>query len=156
MFYSFEKRDPFNNQNRRNGFNTDRDDYNCGGFALGTYSWYIPDPDGSWFGFRCYDLDEEDMEEVTVRAVEKMLLDFPDLRVISTLAEIQANEYGIAFRVSSDGDFHFCKQFTGNLWYHKPGRSKIRSITEEEVLSADWYGRYDGKLFLFAKKKNNA
>ena len=42
MFSTYTRTDPFNHNGKRNRSNTDTDDYNCGGFALGTYSWYAP------------------------------------------------------------------------------------------------------------------
>ena len=35
-------KDPFNNYATRNMRNTDLQDYNCGGFALDTYTWVVP------------------------------------------------------------------------------------------------------------------
>ena len=34
--------DPFNKNNNRNLRNTPRRHFNCGGYALGTFSWYCP------------------------------------------------------------------------------------------------------------------
>ena len=33
--------DLFNRNGERNAFNTDQWYYNCGGYALGTFSWYL-------------------------------------------------------------------------------------------------------------------
>lgn len=154
MFFSYFDHDPFNKRNNRNGFNTERRDYNCGGFALGTFSWYIPCPDDDWYGYLGEELNEEEMDWVTGLCIDKMLADFADLRLIGNLNEVHADEYAIAFKVSSDGDFHYCRQFHGRLWYHKPGGMMVESITEYEVLNTDWrHGRYDGELVLFAKKR---
>ncbi len=153
------KQDPFNKKGERNPSNVSLWAYNCGGYALGTYSWYCPSYElRSWAGGRdeWYELDDYAMRIRTKRAVRWMLQDFHDLRVIVDLSEIERDEYAIAFRVSSDGDFHFIRQGTGRLWYHKPGGEKVQTMSEEEVFSDCWGGRYDGELILFAKKKNNA
>ena len=64
MFRSFYLQDdPFNKNNKRNVRNTERNTYNCGGYALGTFSWYCPhdendEKSGRWgydYGFTTMD-----------------------------------------------------------------------------------------------------
>ena len=43
--YSEICKDWLNRSGLRNADNTDIDLYNCGGYALGTYSWYMPYPE---------------------------------------------------------------------------------------------------------------
>lgn len=150
--------DPFNFEKRRNIKNTDKNLYNCGGYALGTFSWYCPnaeedDPFGLWnFIFSPLPIPEL-MERVTASAVEQMLIEFADLRVITTLAEVKSDEYPIAFRVSHDGDFHYVKRARNGHWYHKLGSdSRICRMAESVVFSKDWGYRYDGRIVLLAKK----
>lgn len=42
MNYYKVDHDPLNMRGSRNIRNTDKADYNCGGYALGTFSWYLP------------------------------------------------------------------------------------------------------------------
>lgn len=142
--------DLFNIRNARNAENTDQFDYNCGGYALGTFSWYLPSRTDEMWGFWLH-RDKSELAEITEIAVKVMLEDFADLRVISDLSEVRTDEFAIAFRCSSDGDFHFVRQFR-NEWYHKCGVSDIYMMEEEEVFSAVWNYRYDGPIVLFAKK----
>lgn len=142
--------DLFNIHNARNAENTDQFDYNCGGYALGTFSWYLPSRTDEMWGFWLR-RDKSELAEITEMAVKVMLEDFADLRVISSVDEVQTNEFAIAFRCSSDGDFHYVRQFR-NRWYHKCGVSDIYTMEEEEVFSAVWRCRYDGPIVLFAKK----
>lgn len=102
-------RDLFNNERARNIHNTDTHLYNCAGYALGTFSWYQPydnlDVHDSLFS------DFNTLESITQQTVSCMLKDFEGrLRIISSLKELEKNEYAIAYRVSSDGDFHFMKR----------------------------------------------
>ena len=145
-------KDLFNRNGERNAHNTDQYDYNCGGYALGTFSWYLP----------CYDINiwgwwknwtESQVAELTEEAVEIMLRDFSDLRLIMDLRQVRYDEYAIAFRISSDGDFHFCKQDSRKRWTHKAGSSPIRRISQTHIFGSAWNGRYDGPIILFAKKK---
>lgn len=145
--------DEFNFYGFRNIHNTRKCYYNCGGYALGTYSWYCPSDDS--YKSPMYDTHYT-MEERTQFAVDYMLNDFLDLRVIETLAEVTENEYAIAFRIADD-DFHFMVK-KGNQWYSKAGgSSKIDRVPQEIALGKVWftdYGiTYDGPLVLFAKRK---
>lgn len=147
MFATYETNDPFNLNNTRNALNTETRDYNCAGFALGTFSWYCPD-------------EEEHNERWTLRrrirkyranAIQKMLDEFPNLRLIKKVDECANNEYVIAFRLA-DNDFHYIKRGLDNVWYHKRGICSIERISQEEVFGKTWYDRYKGKITLFAMR----
>ena len=144
--------DLFNLDQLRNAENTHITDYNCGGYALGTYSWYLPSRmDIMWGWWHTY--DRPTLEKMTQQAVKVMLEDFSDLRVIIDLRQVQKDEYAIAFRLSSDGDFHYIRQDKGKWWTHKRGSTQIVRIAQKTVLSRNWCGRYDGPLVLLAKKR---
>lgn len=104
--------DEFNLSNKRN---TPRRTYNCGGFALGCFSWYCPREDFFQYAFNDY----AEALAKTLYSMKCMLADFADLRVISSLDEVEENEYPILFRHSSDGDFHYVKRGQNGVWYHK-------------------------------------
>lgn len=146
------KDDLLNVGRKRNIRNVDKDCYNCGGYALETFSWYIPSDSTRGWDWSVSDSPRAVMYR-TNKARKKMLADFPDMREIRKLDELAPNEYAIAFRVSSDGDFHFVKRAKNNHWYHKRGRSwEIDQMSQAEVFAGNWCGRYDGPLVLFAKK----
>lgn len=149
--------DLFNFKGLRNADNTEECTYNCGGYALGTFSWYLPHDEPVWGGGRSVRWNREKMERITRECVENMLDDFSDLRVITDLHEVCRNEYAIAFRVSSDGDFHYARHTRFHTWTHKRGAWIIDSMTRKEILTTEWCGgRYNGPIVLFAKKKNNS
>ena len=152
--------DPFNKNNNRNLQNTDRSTFNCGGYALGTFSWYCPhsdeDENASFWG---YDYSFDDKEEAWVKtmyAVSQMVLDFGGrLRMIKELSQLhERSERVVAFRLSSDGDFHYIRRADNGQWYHKRGRSPdILHIREREVFETNWCNRYNGPLVLLAIQK---
>lgn len=144
--------DLFNVQRKRNIKNTCKALYNCAGYALGTFSWYQPydnlDVHDSLFS------DSNTLESITQQTVSCMLKDFEGrLRVISSLKELEKNEYAIAYRVSSDGDFHFMKK-ARTRWHHKRGSMPTILIeSEDNVLNSIWCDRYDGPIVLMAMRR---
>lgn len=144
-------RDLFNNERARNIHNTDTHLYNSAGYALGTFSWYCPYDDDFLLTLFC---DFDAPEEITKQTVSYMLKDFGGkLRVISSLEELRKDEYAIAYRVSSDGDFHFMRK-AGTRWHHKRGSTPtILTESEDNVLNSIWCDRYDGPIVLMAMRR---
>ena len=150
----------FNENHKRNVNNTYVRSYNCGGYAFNTFSWYCPYSNNR--GRKYNSTTERSMLNTTNKAVEFMLKEFNDLRVITDLKELQPNEYAIAFRIGGVGgedDFHFMKRGKNGKWYHKPGGTEIQFIAKEKVFADKWVSKtwagtytYRGKLVLFAKK----
>ncbi len=151
--YDHYGHDLYNRNGLRNVRNTVRHTYNCGGYALGTFSWYLP-YESDRYGFVWGNhLTAKRMSEITDKCVEFMLHDFADLRVIESVADLQKGEYAIAFRLSSDGDFHYIKRNRMGLWTHKRGASSnIWVMPKDMVLNSVWCNRYNGKIVLLAKK----
>lgn len=158
MFYNYQEllnnSDLFNFQRKRNIKNTCKALYNCAGYALGTFSWYCPNEEDEWYWGFMEDLSDAEMFAKTFETVNFMLKDFKGrLRLIKSVDEIQENEYAIAYRVSSDGDFHFMKKMA-NGWHHKQGGSKnILVESEDYVLNGIWCDRYDGPIALMAMRR---
>ena len=142
FFHDYENDDPFNIAKERNTKNTDREEYNCGGYALGCYSWYCP------FDYQVTDFEKN---------VNQILKDFPNVRRIENSQDLLPDEYMIAFRLSQD-DFHFMKRAKNGTWREKRGsRSEIRIVPKTVVFGEVWSpDRYDdgyrGKIAFFAVK----
>lgn len=129
--------------------NTDRQEYNCGGFALETFSWYIP-YDGDDY-FELVDYYDEDLSLVTEHCVNHMLNEVPGLRLINAVSDARKDEKVVLFRVGPT-DFHYVKYEDGE-YLHKIGSTPIMSMSEEEVYSRAWcYGKYNGEIVIFALK----
>lgn len=160
MFHLWYKDDPYNKNSNRNLSNTDRKTFNCGGYALGTFSWYCPhseeDLKRGQLGYDYSFTSQEEAWEKTMYCVSRMILDFEgNLRVIERLAQLdKKTERAVAFRLSADGDFHYIKKSANGHWHHKRGRNPlIWRMSEYNVFHTDWYGRYNGPIVLLAIKK---
>lgn len=134
--------DEYNRLGKRNIKNTTKCTYNCGGYALESFNWYLPRLNGDDV-CRVYGTTVEDC----VRAMEE---DFPNLRRIQEISELKENEYAVAFRLS-DYDFHYIKRARNGHWYHKMGSAHyINTMKEEVVFSESWGRGYDGEIALLA------
>lgn len=170
MFSTYAQTDPFNRNGKRNRSNTDTDAYNCGGFALGTYSWYVPYRSDEqmniydlWANIQmCLDVDNiadridarETAHTYVVSLlnlfVKRILEDFPSVRRVQTFEEIKPDERIILFRTGAD-DFHFIVSFDHKHWWHKYGWNCIEELCEDEVLDTEWAnGRYFGPIAILA------
>ena len=134
--------DEYNRLGKRNIKNTTKCTYNCGGYALESFSWYLPRLNGD-------DVCRADGTTIEdcVKAMEE---DFPNLRRIQEISELKENEYAVAFRLS-DYDFHYIKRARNGHWYHKMGcLHYINTMKEEVVFSESWGRGYDGEIALLA------
>lgn len=147
------------NNNKRNSRNTNLEDYNCGGYALGTFNWYLPYEDYNDNTWSLYDEQGMTVDEMADFYAQFMLDDFfGRLRIIKSITEKALDEKVIAFRCCKN-DFHFCVRGDNGVWYHKPGSNTIRRIKKEEVFADTWsspsgWDIYDSKIILFAMKKS--
>lgn len=155
--YNYANDDPFNTKGERNVKNADTFYYNCGGYALGTFSWYCPHTEQERF----YDYAFKNEIQAcvkTTKAVAQMCNEFEGrIRVIESLKELNSKtEYAVAFRISSRNDFHFIKRSKYGRWTHKRGACDcIERITKKEVFETEWSnGFYDGPIILLAVKNN--
>ena len=134
--------DEYNSLRKRNVRNTEKRVYNCGGYALESFSWYIPELNGD----SVCRADGTTVDD----CVQAMMIDLPNLRRIQTLDELKENEYAVAFRLS-DYDFHYIKRASNGHWFHKRGAScYIDTMKEEVVFSESWGRGYDGEIALLA------
>lgn len=174
MFSTYAQTDPFNRNGKRNRSNTDTDAYNCGGFALSTYSWYVPYRSDEqmniydrWDNIQmCLDVAEDadnTADRIDAREtvhicvvsllnlfVKRILEDFPSVRRVQTFKEIKPDERIILFRIGAD-DFHFIVSFDHKHWWHKYGCNYIEELCEDEVLDTEWAnGRYFSPIAILA------
>ena len=165
--------DEYNVNKKRNNRNTHREDYNCGGYSLGTFSWLLPCDDEDecdelytlnidWDDIDSEDVDLEGLQRFFNRSAERgaewMLDNVPNLRrVDSPDAELDKDEWLVGFKVglgpSGGGDFHYIKRTPSGRWYHKPGAGKVRRMGQKEALSHSWSnGAYTSSTIWLAKK----
>jgi hypothetical protein len=161
VFGTYKNDDELNRKGYRNATNTDIDDYNCGGYALGTFSWYCPYHDIKWAhiwerGGRSL---RGHKKEFMRQAIETMLEDFPNLRRIHFPIEATPNERVIALRLA-DHDFHFMYRGLNKVWYQKMGGTELQRVPKAQVTARAWnnyFGEptYKGKIVYFAMKVRN-
>ena len=127
--------------------------YNCGGFALNTFTWYRPMDMYDYLYY--FDTPAENHQKIE-ECAEAILNQFPDIRRITDLSQVGKGEYAIAFRITSsilDDDFHFIRRGRNGIWYEKMGsNSTIKRFPKEEVFANSWHNKYYGEIALFAKK----
>lgn len=150
MIWNCPDLDPFNRDRKRNLRNTVKSTYNCGGYALECFSWYLPRL--KYSGHYSFGTHSKNHRS-TMYSVKCMLKEFPDLRIIHSLDEIQEDEYPILFRHSSDGDFHYIKRCNDGVWRHKMGGTYPIRVMPKSQLWSIWCHRYNGEIVMLAKKK---
>ena len=126
--------------------------YNCGGFALSTYTWVRPfeevEDNIKMYPYR--------FDRGLWRLVGGLLEQF-NVRCVTSFKYISSNEYPVVFRVGSN-DFHFMrysKLLDG--WVDKMGGSNFINLhKEKEVMHRHWYySKYDSQIVKLAAKKNS-
>lgn len=170
--YDDIKKDWFNREGKRNSTNTDSDYYNCGGFALSTYSWYKPySYDRSEIVDTIVNLTDEGLSYEKITSIildkfeEQMLEDFPDLKVVSNSYQPKEDEDLIALRIFYyleleedngeyevdffDYDFHY-RVFREGVWIEKCGSCPIQEAWDPEWETYDGY-YYDSEIRYYAK-----
>lgn len=144
------------NMEKRSLSNAERKEYNCGGFALGLYNWYLPYPqemlnelslpfEGWKYSYR-----------KTMNIMVNYMVNTLPVRIIKSLKSLdEKTEYCVAFRLSKR-DFHYVKRYKEGVWYHKRGGSyHIQRMEEKEVFSKKGWidGIYNSNIILLAVKK---
>lgn len=139
--------------------NTDREYYNCGGYALGTYRWYLPAKDDEEHERFERMLRNGQVEKVTTLSMLNMIYEF-NLRVISNQAmlnrTIDYKKYEvIAFRYEKKGthDFHFMKLGRNGIWYEKRGWVTKIYCHAYNYIFQTWNNRYDGPIIFMIRKR---
>lgn len=158
MIYNWIGKDELNKKRLRGFETSNRRDYNCGGYALETFNWYVPFKEEEknelhLFSYRAC-LSVEEILKVTLKSMIKEFRG--NLRVIEKVEDLKEGEYAIAYRVG-ERDFHFAKRNSKGKWFHKRGSlGRVETMTKEEVLnSKDWdCGRYTSRVVLLARKRN--
>lgn len=161
-----EKEDRFNHKKTRTLTNSDTLDYNCGGLAFETFSWYEPEHEIGELddifqnltdeGF----LKEEVEYEILERAKENILNDFSNFEYLEHLSDADVNDNVVAFRIFTDPDnedldFHFRVRIE-ETWFEKCGGGKIRQVKSyNESPWREGFLCYDSLIYYF-REKNNA
>lgn len=177
--YLTEEEDYLNSKKTRNSENTYLEDYNCGGYALGTYSWYCPYERTDYFvesrfinyceqGFSSAEIYslfanmfkkrmKEDFGESLISLNEpEEVYNFSGAQLIAFKFLFEPCEKDFTNEHSVHFDFHYriCDPLVG-IWYEKCGSNDIRELDFYENLDDDWdcgFNVYDSKTYYFALK----
>lgn len=148
------------NLSRERAERLDRRGYNCMGFALNTFYWEdlynfeeIYDDD--------FDFPMEERNRVCRDCVDEILSlsdvrGYPSIREVKSEADLQDEEYLMAFRIGAD-DFHFMRRMPDGRWFEKCGSTILRECTDN-VFGDEWNcitgdTNYDSDIYLFAVKE---
>lgn len=147
--------DPYNKKNKRNEHNTKIENYNCGGYAFGIFSWLHCNTDRKpldYYG--CENAYQR--KKVRDDCIAHLLRTVPNIRIVRRDETLDPDEYLVAFRMSTR-DFHFIRQMPDGSWWQKSGGTEIRPF-EGNPFGREWKRRdgapsYRYKVTLFAVKE---
>lgn len=157
MNYYKVDHDPFNKRGSRNVRNTDKADYNCGGYALGTFSWYLPSRTRKEYSDIMGHADIGDMDAALTLASEAIVNELPGWSIVP-FALVMERKYSpkdyevVALRFCYY-DFHFWKLGRNWNWYDKMGcRGQINRHAFNDVRNV-WNDRYDSSVVCFIRAR---
>lgn len=123
MNYYKINHDPFNKRGLRNIRNTDKADYNCGGYALGTFSWYLPSRTRKEYSDIMGHADIGDMDVALTLASEAIVAELPGWSIVPFALVMERKYSPKAYEVVAMRfcyyDFHFWKLGRNWNWYDK-------------------------------------
>ena len=150
--------DPFNALGLRNIGNTQKHHYNCGGYALGTFSWYWPGRDEEEYEQIMAYADEENWEPALQLAAEAIISELAGWQLVE-IEEVMRRcyspkEYEIVAMRFCSYDFHFWKLGNNWNWYDKAGGSHyIDRHAFKDVMGKKWNYRYDSPIICFVRMR---
>lgn len=149
--------DPFNTLGLRNISNTVKRHYNCGGYALGTFSWYWPGRTEEEYDEIMECAGDEDWDNVLKLASEAIISELPGWSVVPFNLVMERKyspkEYEIVALRFCDYDFHFWKLGRNWNWYDKMGSiGRINRHAFEDVRDT-WCHRYDSPIVCFVRMR---
>lgn len=157
MNYYKINHDPFNKRGSRNIRNTDKADYNCGGYALGTFSWYLPSRTRKEYTDIMGHADIGDMDTALTLASEAIVAELPGWSIIPFALVMERKyspkDYEIVAMRFCYYDFHFWKLGRNWNWYDKMGcREQINRHAFNDVRNV-WNDRYDSSVVCFIRAR---
>ena len=157
MNYYKVDHDPLNMRGSRNIRNTDKADYNCGGYALGTFSWYLPSRTREEYTDIMGHADIGDMDTALTLAAEAIVNELPGWSVVP-LALVMERKYSpkdyevVALRFCYY-DFHFWKLGRNWNWYDKMGDCRQINRHAFNDVRHKWNDRYDSPVVCFMRAR---
>lgn len=133
-------------------------EYNCMGYALGTYVWEELKDFEEWAWWHEDEDEETFIVDMLCICIDEILARFSNLREIKYISDALPTERVIAMRIGAD-DFHFARLGSDGIWTHKPGNQAIQEMTEDELFDNMWCEHrchpYTSDIIFFAIKERN-
>lgn len=157
MNYYKINHDPLNKRGSRNIRNTDKADYNCGGYALGTFSWYLPSRTREEYSDIMGYADIGDMDTALTLAAEAIVNELSGWSIVPFALVMERKYSPKAYEVVAMRfcyyDFHFWKLGRNWNWYDKMGcRGQINRHAFNDVRNV-WNDRYDSSVVCFIRAR---
>lgn len=157
MNYYKINHDPLNMRGSRNIRNTDKADYNCGGYALGTFSWYLPSRTREEYSDIMGHADIGDMDTALTLASEAIVDELPGWSIVPFALVMERKyspkDYEIVAMRFCYYDFHFWKLGRNWNWYDKMGcRGQINRHAFNDARNV-WNDRYDSPVVCFIRAR---
>lgn len=157
MNYYKVDHDPLNKRGSRNIRNTDKADYNCGGYALGTFSWYLPSRTRKEYTDIMGHADIGDMDTALTLASEAIIDELPGWSTVPFALVMERKyspkDYEIVAMRFCYYDFHFWKLGRNWNWYDKMGcREQINRHAFNDARNV-WNDRYDSPVVCFIRAR---
>ena len=150
--------DAFNTLGLRNINNSEKRRYNCGGYALGTFSWYWPGRTEEEYEKVMEYAEDENWGPALELAAEAIVSELAGWQLVE-LEEVMRRHYSpkeyevVAMRFCSY-DFHFWKLGCNWNWYDKAGSSnRIDRHAFKDVIRKSWNRRYDSPIICFVRMR---
>lgn len=157
MNYYKINHDPLNMLGLRNIRNTDKADYNCGGYALGTFSWYLPSRTREEYTDIIGYADIDDMDTALTLASEAIVAELPSWSTVpfSLIMERKypPKDYEIVAMRFCYYDFHFWKLGRNWNWYDKMGGCGQINRHAFNDVRYKWNDRYDSPVVCFIRAR---
>lgn len=149
--------DPFNTLGMRNINNSAKRHYNCGGYALGTFSWYWPGR------------TEEEHDEIMEYAEAEDWNNALELAAYAIVSELHGwsvvpiglvmerkyspKDYEVVALRFCDDDFHFWKLGRNWNWYDKMGSAGWIGRHAFGDIRYTWCNRYNSPIICFVRAR---
>lgn len=149
--------DPFNTLGIRNINNTVKRQYNCGGYALGTFSWYWPGRTEEEHDKIMEYVANEDWDNALELAAGAIIRELPGWMVVpfNLIMErkYSPKEYEVVAMRFCVFDFHFWKLGRNWNWYDKMGSTKCIHRHAFEDVRRIWCHRYNSPIVCFIRAR---
>ena len=149
--------DPFNTLGLRNVSNTTKRYYNCGGYALGTFSWYWPGRTESEHDEIMEYAEAEDWDNALELATEAIINELSGWSVVPFNLVMERKyspkEYEVVAMRICDCDFHFWKLGRNWNWYDKMGSAGWIDRHAFEDVRRVWCRRYNSPIVCFIRTR---